>query len=119
MDTFGCSGAGSVQVNIDPNRNVYVPNAFIPANPSGLNDHFNVNTGLGVEIINFMRVYDRWGELMYEREKYLPNNDNFSEGWDGRYNGDFVNPGVFIYLAEVKFLDGRVLLYRGDVTVIR
>ena len=119
LDSFGCSGSGSIVVNVDPNRNVYLPNVFIPANPSGLNDHFNIYTGLGVEIVNFMRVYDRWGELLYEREKFLPNVDNLSEGWDGRYNGDFVNPGVFVYLAEVRFLDGRVLLYRGDVTVAR
>ena len=119
LDSFGCSGVGSVVVNVDPNRNVYIPNVFIPANASGLNDHFNVNVGLGVELVNFMRVYNRWGELMYQREKFIPNNDNLSEGWDGRYKGDFVNPGVFVYLAEVRFLDGRVLLYRGDVTVVR
>ncbi|MFN0034225.1 MAG: gliding motility-associated C-terminal domain-containing protein [Saprospiraceae bacterium] len=119
QDTFGCSGSGSVVVNVDPNRNVYVPNIFAPNNPTGLNDHFNVNAGLGVELVNFMRVYDRWGELMYQREKFIPDNDNLGEGWDGRFNGDFVNPGVFIYLVEVKFLDGRVLLYRGDVTVVR
>jgi len=119
VDSFGCFGSGSVVVNVDPNRNVYIPNIFIPANPSGRNDHFNVNVGLGVEIVNFMRVYDRWGELLYEREKFIPNNDNLSEGWDGRYNGDFVTPGVFVYLVDVRFLDGRVLLYRGDVTVIR
>lgn len=119
QDTFGCSGSGSITINIDPNRNVYLPNIFFPDNPKGKNDHFNINTGLGVEQVNFFRVYDRWGELMYVREKFLPNNDDYSEGWDGRYNGQFVNPGVFVYVAEVKFLDGRVLLYRGDVTVIR
>lgn len=119
VDSAGCSGTGSVTVNIDPNRNVYIPNAFVPANASGLNDHFNIYTGLGVEMVNFLRVYDRWGDLMYERERFLPDVDNLSQGWDGRYNGNFVNPGVFVYLAEVKFLDGRVLLYRGDVTVIR
>lgn len=119
VDSFGCSGVGSVTVNIDPNRNVYIPNIFIPANPNGLNDHFNVNVGLGVETVNFMRVYDRWGELMYEREGFFPDNDNFGEGWDGRFNGKFVNPGVYVYLIEVRFLDERVLLYRGDVTVVR
>ncbi len=119
VDSSGCSGSGTVYIVVDPNRNVYIPNVFIPANPSGLNDHFNVNVGLGVEVVNFMRVYDRWGELVYLRESFYPNNDNLSEGWDGRYNGDFVNPGVFVYIVEVKFLDGRVLLYRGDVTVIR
>jgi len=106
-------------VVVDPNRNVYIPNVFIPANASGLNDHFNINVGLGVETVNYLRIYDRWGALLYQREKFIPNNDNLSEGWDGRFNGDFVSPGVFVYLAEVKFLDGRVLLYRGDVTVVR
>jgi hypothetical protein len=119
LDSFGCAGVGSVTVTVDPNRNVFIPNVFIPANASGLNDHFNIYTGLGVETVNFMRVYDRWGELLFQREKFSPNVDNLSEGWDGRYNGDFVNPGVYVYLAEVKFLDGRVLLYRGDVTVVR
>ncbi len=118
FDDKGCSGTGSVQINVDPNRNVYVPNIFKPG-VGGLNDHFNVYLGLGIEIVNFMHVYDRWGELMYTRERFLPQNDNFADGWDGKYKGDYVNPGVFVYIIEVKFLDGRVLLYRGDVTVYR
>jgi hypothetical protein len=66
-----------------------------------------------------MRVYDRWGELLFSRDNFLPSNDSAADGWDGKNNGDFVNPGVFVYIIEVKFLDGEVLLYRGDVTVIR
>ncbi|MBP6825444.1 MAG: gliding motility-associated C-terminal domain-containing protein [Saprospiraceae bacterium] len=119
FDANGCSGTGSVQINIDPNRNVYVPNVFFPGNPKGINDHFNPQIGRGVEHVNYMRVYDRWGTLMYERNDFLPNNDNLAEGWDGKSRGDYVNPGVFVYVIEVVFLDGRVLLYRGDVTVIR
>ncbi|MCB9329608.1 MAG: gliding motility-associated C-terminal domain-containing protein [Lewinellaceae bacterium] len=118
-DENGCSATGSISVNIDPNRNVYIPNAFIPGNPAGLNDHFNVYVGRGVETVNFMRIYDRWGTLMYEREKFYPNNNDFAEGWDGRYDGKYLNPAVFVYVVEVKFLDGRVLLYRGDVTILR
>lgn len=118
-DANGCSATGTITVNIDPNRNVYIPNVFLPGNPRGLNDHFNPNVGRGVETINFMRVFDRWGNLMYERNNFYPNNNDFAEGWDGKYDGKFVNPGVFVYVIEVKFLDGRVLLYRGDVTVIR
>jgi CHU_C Type IX secretion signal domain/SprB repeat len=118
FDDKGCSGTGSIQINVDPNRNVYVPNIFKPG-VGGLNDHFNVYLGLGIEIVNYMRIYDRWGELMYSRERFLPQNDNFADGWDGKFRGDYVNPGVFVYVIEVKFLDGRVLLYRGDVTVYR
>jgi hypothetical protein len=118
-DANGCMGEGSVFVRVDPNRNVYVPNVFKAGNTSGLNDHFNVFVGKGVELVNYMQVYDRWGELMYERTNFYPNNDILSEGWDGRYRGSFVDPGVYIYIIEVKFLDGRELLYRGDVTIVR
>lgn len=119
FDANGCEGSGSVQINIDPNRNVYVPNIFYPGNPKGVDDHFSPQIGRGVEKVNYMRIYDRWGTLMYERNDFFPNNDNLSDGWDGKYNGDYVNPAVFVYAIEVRFLDGRVLLYRGDVTVVR
>jgi hypothetical protein len=118
-DANGCSAAGSVTVIIDPNRNVYIPNVFVPGNTRGLNDYFNPNVGLGVEVVNFMRIFDRWGNLMYERTNFYPDNNNLAEGWDGRYKGQYVQPGVYLYVIEVKFLDGRTLLYRGDVTVIR
>lgn len=119
QDANGCSGTGSILINVDPNRNIFIPNIFSPNNPSGVNDHFNVYAGAGVEQVNFMRVFNRWGELMYERNSFYPDNDNLAEGWDGRYKGDVVMPGVYVYIIEVKFLDERVLLYRGDVTVFR
>ena len=118
-DQKGCVGTGSVVVDVDPNRNVYLPNVFMPGNPRGLNDHFNPLIGRGVEMINYMRIYDRWGSLMYERTAFVPDGDNFSEGWDGKYGGQYVNPGVYVYVVEARFLDDKILLYRGDVTVVR
>lgn len=120
FDANGCSGTGEIVVNIDANRNIYVPNAFIPGNDEGTNDYFNVSIGKGVEKINYFRVYDRWGTLLYNQDEFVPDPDyQPSTGWDGRYNGQYVQPGVYIYILEAQFLDGRVLLYRGDVTVIR
>ena len=118
-DANGCSGKGSLEVTIDPNRNVYLPNAFNPGNDRGENDYFTPYIGVGVELVNYMRVFDRWGELMYERERFLPNSLELTSGWDGRYKGKYVEPGVYMYAVEVKFLDGKVLLYRGDITVVR
>lgn len=119
FDVNGCEGTGEITIEVDPNRNVYIPNAFKPANSAGLNDHFYPIVGLGVQNVNYMRIYDRWGGQMYEREDFYPDPDNLAQGWDGRYKGDYVNPGVFVYVIEVVFLDGKVLTYRGDVTVIR
>lgn len=118
FDQNGCSGSASVTINVDPNRNVYIPNAFRPNNTININDHFVPSIGRGVDIINYMRVFDRWGNLMYEQNDFKPT-DTFTDGWDGRYKNKYVNPGVYVYVIEVKFLDGRVLLYRGDVTVVR
>lgn len=118
-DANGCSGSGSITIEVDPNRNVYVPNVFKPGNVRGENDYFYPMVGLGVEHVNYMRIYDRWGGLMFELNDFYPNPDNLAQGWNGRYNGDYVNPGVFVYVIEVRFLDGKVLTYRGDVTVVR
>jgi gliding motility-associated-like protein len=118
-DPNGCTGQGSVYVKIDPNRNVYIPNVITPFNRAGLNQRWKVFTGIGVERVNFARVYDRWGEMVHELTNYLPNNDDYSQGWDGTFRGRSLNPGVYVYLVEVRFVDGRVLLYRGDITIIK
>jgi gliding motility-associated-like protein len=118
-DPNGCTGSASIFVKVDPNRNVYIPNAIAPSSGSGLNQRWKVFTRVGVDKVNYARVFDRWGELLYEVQDYKPNNDDYSEGWDGTYHGRKLNPGVYVYLVEVKFLDGRVLLYRGDISIIR
>jgi gliding motility-associated-like protein len=116
-DINGCFASGQVLVDVDKNRNVYIPNIFSPNN-DGINDKFRVFTGIGVVNINFIRVYDRWGELMHEVLNHPPAPDG-TEGWDGSFRGEKMNPAVFLYLIEVEFLDGKVLLYRGDVSLIR
>jgi hypothetical protein len=118
-DANGCTGEGSVYVKIDPNRNVYIPNVIAPNSRSGLNTRWKVFTGLGIEQVNYARVFDRWGDMVYQKVNYKANNDDYSEGWDGAFRDRALNPGVYVYLVEVKFLDGRVLLYRGDVTLVR
>jgi hypothetical protein len=120
-DSLGCTGKGTLNVEVDLDRNIYIPNVFIPNDPgNGLNRLFAPGGGTGVEQVNFMQVYDRWGTLMFETKSFQPERSNvFTAGWDGRYKGKFVNPGVYVYAIEVLFVDGKKLLYRGDVTVVR
>ncbi len=120
FDENGCSATDEILVEIDKNRNVYIPNAFSP-NGDGNNDFFKPYIGPGVENVNFMRVFDRWGEVLYSTDniftKYLPD-DLDQSGWDGTLNGKRMNPGVYVYIMQVQFVDGQVLLYRGDVTLL-
>lgn len=117
-DTAGCVQTLEVFVDVDDRRFVYIPNIFSP-NRDGINDEFRIFTGFGVDRVNNFRIFDRWGQLVYERFDLLPNNGIGSEGWDGTRNGEQMLPGVYVYVAEVEFADGKVVIYRGDVTLVR
>ena len=114
------SGTAQIVIDVDKNRNVFIPNVFSP-NGDGSNDVFKPFIGAGVESVNSFKVFDRWGEIVYERPNDAPplNNDSSIDGWDGTFNGRRMNPGVFVYLIEVAFVDGLTLLYRGDVTILQ
>ena len=111
-----CTASESIFVTVNKIRNVYVPNVFSP-DGDGNNDYFFINTNKSVANIKTFRVYDRWGSLMYE-ERDLPPNEP-SSGWDGRFKGTIVNSAVFVWMAEVEYLDGVISTITGDVTVLK
>jgi gliding motility-associated-like protein len=116
-DSNGCVGEDDIEVRINSRRNVFAPNAFSP-NGDAFNERFQIVTGNGVSRVNYIRIYDRWGELVYNAENLDPSPTGVGD-WDGTYRGRILAPGVFVYLAEVEFIDGRVIIYRGSVTLIR
>ena len=62
-------------------------------------------------------MFDRWGNALYSMEDFLPNSPTI--GWDGRFKGQPMNPGVFVWVAEIEFIDGQRESYKGDVTIVR
>jgi gliding motility-associated-like protein len=114
----GCTASDDVIVRVRKNRDLFIPNAFSPHNKDGINDIFYVfSDGKSVENIVTFKIFDRWGELIFEESNFMPDDVNY--GWDGYFKEKSLNPGVFIYVAEVEFIDGEVILYNGDVTLIR
>ncbi|MEM9847515.1 MAG: gliding motility-associated C-terminal domain-containing protein, partial [Bacteroidota bacterium] len=114
-DLNGCTGEASVFIDVDKKRNVYIPNVFSPN--SIRNSQFEIGFGAGVRQMNFMRIYDRWGELVYELGESGPSIGGIGD-WDGTFNGRSLPSGVYVYLIEVEFEDNVTLLYRGDVTIL-
>ncbi len=120
VDENGCDATANIFVEVDKNRNVFIPNIFTPdGNGSGLNEEFRIFACSGVANINFVRLYDRWGNMIVDRNNILPSCEGGIPVWDGRFNGDVMNAGVYVYLVEVEFVDGVTLLYRGDVALVR
>ena len=115
----GCSALANIFVEVDANRNVYIPNAFSP-DFNGRNDEFRVFACLGVVSISKVGIFDRWGGEVFISDSVIePDCLDGTRLWDGFRDGQAVNPGVYVYVVEVNFLDGETLIYRGDVTVVR
>ncbi len=118
IDANGCIVSDSVTVRtlIDIDRPIFSPN-IIWSGINGDNGRFMVGTGPAADLIEEIQIYDRWGNLIWKGLDLQPN--DFSQGWDGKFNGEFVNPAVFAWVARVHYLDDVVINYGGDFTVVR
>ncbi|MFK7932912.1 MAG: PKD domain-containing protein, partial [Saprospiraceae bacterium] len=115
-DNNGCSATDAIRIQVAKPRPVYIPTAFSP-NGDGANDHFYLFADNSASEIISLRIYDRWGELMYEGLN-VPFGDE-QLGWDGNFLGKPMKPAIFAYVAEVAFIDGEVRIYDGDVALLR
>ncbi|MBI2258319.1 MAG: CotH kinase family protein [Flavobacteriia bacterium] len=89
---------------------VHISSAFSP-NGDGKNELVKLFIGDDVESIDF-KIIDRWGSLMFStQEKEI--------FWDGKYKGKICNSGIYPYLLEVKFKDGKVEKKSGNITLLR
>ncbi len=109
----GCPGSDTLQVIVIPNCNpekVEVPNAFSPNNDDK-NDVFDI-VGPGAEATLNMRIWNRWGQKVYDGPG----------PWDGKQNGKEAPSDVYIYrivvgcAVAVDAVDREV---KGDVTLLR
>jgi gliding motility-associated-like protein len=115
-DVRGCFISDQISFQVVRNRDVYIPNVFSP-NGDGLNDIFTLFSDADVAEITVMEIYSRWGELVFKRENFEPNNPTI--GWDGTFDGDQLNPGVYVYRIEVRYGDDVRADFAGDITIIR
>lgn len=115
-DETGCVAFDTVNIRVNQDRPIYAPNIFAPDNP-GLNDRFTLYGGPAAESILLLRIYDRWGALIFETRDIPPG--ELQLGWDGTYKGKLVDNGVFAWYAVVRFVDQLEIPYEGDVTVLR
>ena len=116
ITTDGCTATDSVTITLYcDNSQIFIPNSFTP-NGDGQNDIFYPR-GKGVKNIKTFRIYNRWGELLYERDNIEAN--DASVGWDGTYKGGSPRPDVYVYLLEADCSTGQPISIKGDVTIIR
>jgi gliding motility-associated-like protein len=104
-----CKVIDTVTILVESEHIVYIPNSFTP-NGDGVNDVF-LAFPRGVKFIN-LNIFDRWGELVFESQ-------DEAHGWDGRFKGEMMPPGVYVYQTDITFNDGYTLHNKGSITLIR
>lgn len=114
-ETTGCIAQDEIAVTVLKTRKLFVPNAFSP-NGDGINDKLNVFGGEEVAKVLRFEIYSRDGALVYKKENFNLGN---GIGWDGEYQGQKLSTDVFLYFAEIEFIDKAVELFRGDFTLVR
>lgn len=113
----GCVATDAVWVRVlaEPLR-LFIPNAISP-NQDGINDLFTVYGNELLDQVLVLRIHDRWGNLLFERREFPPNAAEW--GWDGTFRGKPLEPGVYIYSAELRLRSGATRVIKGDVSVLR
>jgi gliding motility-associated-like protein len=115
-DSIGCTAYDDVIVNVNKKRPIFIPTAFSP-NGDGVNDYFTVFGNQAAQIIKELRIFNRWGDMLYSGNNLPLNVEN--QGWDGTFKDSKLDPNVFAFYAIIRFIDGEEIVYKGDVTLLR
>ncbi len=116
-DSLGCTATASTLLIVNREPSVFIPTAFSPNNDGSNEDFYVFADEDNVEQVLSFQVFSRWGETVHSFFSIPANDPTF--GWNGEYRGQPMNPGVFTYLIEVKMVDGRTEVFKGDVTLQR
>ena len=112
----GCKTKDYVTIFVVCNgANIYIPNTFSP-NGDGANDIFYPR-GTGLFSIKTLRIFSRWGEVMFEKNSFLPN--DAAAGWDGTFKGLKLTPDVYVYTLDIICDNSTILTLKGNVALIQ
>ena len=110
-DLLGCLDSATILVKIfRTNPQIFVPTGFTP-NGDGRNDVLKP-IAVGIERIEYFRVYNRWGQLF---SAPLIN----GHGWDGQIGGKPQTTNTYVWMVKAVDYTGKPIFQKGTATLIR
>jgi gliding motility-associated-like protein len=107
----GCEISDSITIRISEESVLDLPNAFSPGSGTSVNDELKI-LKRGIVNLNYFRVYNRWGELVFETKE-------IDKGWDGQFKGKAQPMGVYVYTIDAITSTGKRFYKQGNITLIR
>lgn len=111
-DEQGCQAKADVVLRVGKYR-LYTPNVFSPNGDSN-NDTFKIFSGSGVAGVDYLKIYDRWGSLIFEQI----NPELNALEWDGKFKNQLLNAGNYSWVLSIQLVNGRRELLTGEVLLI-
>lgn len=109
-DIFGCKANAELTVESYCDPRIWIPNSFTPNN-DGINDEFGPE-GSYIGIMK-MRIFNRWGALIYEEEKERPR-------WNGKIGNNNCQQDIYLYeIFYTDKLEGKKIDFKGKVMLLR
>lgn len=109
-DEHTCVTTDTLLMQILKKPGYYLPTGFTP-NGDGLNDVVRPYL-VGQKSLKSFSVFSRWGQLVFFTTRE-------GEGWDGKYNGESLDTGVYIWMLEFYNKDNILVTEKGTITIIR
>ena len=95
----------------------YFPNAFSPISTNGTNDNWRIYSNADNFMVNELKIYDRWGNLVHKLKDQAAENGSILL-WDGRREEEKLNSAVFIYLIDLQ-VGNTIYTRKGSLTLIK
>ncbi len=109
-----CEALASTYFQFEDDKNeisIFIPNIFSPGNESK-NNTFYLYSSQPMDV--HFQIYDRWGNIIYQYQGRIED-----LRWDGTFNGNYTNSGVYVWYLKGLFSDQTEIIKTGDITVIR
>ena len=109
--TSNCSVTDTYNITVTTDFIFDLPNAFTP-NFDGLNDVIKSMYNSGIASLNFLRIYNRNGNIVFQTSL-------LSEGWDGRVNGVDQDADAYYWTAEYVTRKSETFRKTGSFLLIK
>jgi gliding motility-associated-like protein len=110
-NAIGCYGEDNITVKVfKTGPEIFIPSAFTPN--GDINNDVIRPILVGIKQLNYFRIYNRWGQLVFSTSES-------GKGWDGRISGIIQSTANFVYVVQAVDYTGRVIFKKGNIVLIR
>jgi len=112
-----CADTSFTNIKVNEYTGLYLPNVFTPNN-DGSDNQFKIEGGTSdiSEIITFT-IFDRWGQRVYDKRNFEVSDPNIY--WNGTIGSEDAVPGVYVYMVEMRLINGEIRTQKGDILLAK